>query len=160
MSEHFTIVKSRKKIQLTVNEGDYFILVQPSKSFDQHLANYRKMAETGISEDFSQLSISALRHTNPLVKLVTKAEKDEANEAEVARNGSIDAIVGSAKKRQDKMEEKRLADLQKDHEKRLAIKNADIEHIRKNTGQKPAVAQEEKPAAVEEEQAVKAPKKK
>lgn len=133
--KNFTIAKSRKKIQITVNEGDYFILVQPNLAYEKHIAAYRTLAESGVNDDVSEVSLSVPRFTNPPLVLMTKAQKDESVKREQTRLESVDNIIGSAKDRQKEMEYEHKAALLKDHKARLDMKNAQIEEIRKNTGQ-------------------------
>lgn len=136
MSEHLTIAKSRKKFTLTVNEGDYFLLVQPGKPYDEHIKAYRKCAEGHpVSEEYNRVVLGQLRHLNPPLSFITKAQKVVADDDEQKRNDSIEQTVMTARDRQNQMEQNRKDALADSHAKQLEKKNALINEVRKSTGQ-------------------------
>jgi len=137
MSENVTLAKSRKKLTITVNEGDYFVLVQPTKEFNSHLQVYREIAASApVNEDYERVITGRVNYTSSALNLITE-EQDEAKRKLNTENlNRIEDAVKDAQERQEKRMADEQAEKELEHETLLAKKNSMIASIRSDHGKK------------------------
>jgi len=133
MSENVTLAKSRKKLTITVNEGDYFVLVQPTKEFNSHLRVYREIAASApVNEDYERVITGRVNYTSSALNLITE-EQDEAKRKLNTENlNRIEDAVKDAQERQEKRLADEQAEKELEHETLLAKKNSIIADIQVN----------------------------
>jgi len=147
MSEHVTLAKSRKKLTITVNEGDWFVLVQPNREFNAHLQEYRKIAHKApINDDYERVITGCLSYSSSALNLVTAKQDEGRRKNQDEHLNRIEDAVKDAQVRQAKLEADQQSSREEAHANLLKKKNQGISEVRAATGQKavapvkPAVA--------------------
>lgn len=147
MSENITLAKSRKKFTLSVNEGDFFVLVQPDKQFNEHLLAYREIAaKAPINDEFERVVTGRVNYTSSALNLVTTKQDSEKRAVQSTHLNRVEDAVSEAQKRQAKRESDEKLALEKAHADTLAKKNSLVNEVRKDTKQPEIKTVNKKPA--------------